>query len=190
MRTSTGLAVLLVAGAAMVLGGCAQQARLENPLVIPTANADRVSKVSERVLQELRFQLEYPKVVPERIETQFLTGASWWEFWREDTVGGYQTSESSFHTIRRRVSVALKPLDTGTEISVRVTKERMSNPGVGQMDIANTFGAHMYWKLPLIRPDELKPTGEQWIDQGRDDALEQRILYRVERALALGTPAK
>jgi hypothetical protein len=184
-----GLAILLAA-AVVVLGGCAQPARLANPLDIPTADADRVAKVTERVLQELRFQLEYPKVVPERIETEFLTGASWWEFWREDTVGAYQTTESSFHTIRRRVSVALKPLDTGTEIGVRVSKERMSNPGVGPMDIANSWGVHMYYKLPLIRPDELKPAGEQWIDQGRDDALEQQILDRVQRYLALGMPAK
>ena len=190
MRTCCGPAIVLLATAVFALGGCARDVRLDNPLDIPTANPERVAKVTERVLQELRFQLIYPKVVPERIETAPLTGASWWEFWREDTVGGYQTAESSFHTIRRHVSVALKPREDGTQLAVRVTKERLAQPGTGPLSIGESFGVHMYETMPMLLPNFGEPAHQRWVDRGRDDACEQRILNRIYRYLALGTLAK
>jgi len=147
-------------------------------------------KVAQRVLQELRFQIIYPRVSEGRIETGQLTGASWFEFWRDDTVP-QERAESSFHTVRRRVAVAISPKDAGIEIRVKAMKERLSAPGAGPQSLTESVGVHTTVDKSLLsRWDELAPTSYEWVDEGHEEAREQMILERIRRGLDSGTATK
>ncbi len=45
-----------------------------------------------------------------RIVTEPSTGGQWFEFWRRDSRGAYQSLENSLHTMRRRVFVNVTPV--------------------------------------------------------------------------------
>jgi hypothetical protein len=171
-------AALTAAGA-----GCRGAGRLENPLALRGIDADTVESVARRVLEELRFEIEYPEASEGRIATRGLTGASWFEFWRGDTLGANQRIESSLHTTRRRVTVAITPVASGSEIFVQVTKERLTAPNQGPESIGETYSLYGFQISKMFEPDEIAPTPYKWVDVGRDDLLEQKILVRLERRL-------
>jgi len=176
---------LLVLAAMAVLAGCAHapSVRFENPMTFADTDAGTLEKVSRCVIQELNFQIEQPQAIEHRIQTDPLTGASWFEFWRPDTVGRFQRWESSLHTIQRRVIITVTPKEKGAEILVRVVKERQSAPNAGPGSIAYTFDIYDLEHSELTRFNEMNPVYFDWVEIGRDDALEQCILERITRRL-------
>ena len=178
------LAGLLLVMAAM-LAGCvrAPEARFPNPMPLPSSDAATVEKVAERVLLEMHFEIVYPASKPGRVDTENLTGDSWFEFWRDDTVGNFQRLESSLHTIRRSVHVQVTPAPSGSQVAVKVDKERLSAPGTSPSGISQTYDLYNPRKTSLARQDEFKETQYTWLSEGRDDALEQVILERIQSHL-------
>jgi len=172
---------LLVLVAAMTAAGCATVAsgRFSNPMTFTEADADTVEHVARRVLMELRFDIVYPESSEGRLATDPLTGASWFEFWRHDTVGTMERVESSLHTTRRRATVSISPKDGGSEVFVKVVKQRKSAPGQMPVTIGETFSIYRTEETDLMRQSELAPTKYEWVDMGRDELLEQRILERI-----------
>ena len=177
-RVAALAAALAAAGA-----GCKEALRLENPLALRGVDADTAESEARRVLEELRFEIEYPEASKGRIATRGLTGASWFEFWRGDTIGAEQRIESSLHTTRRRVTVAITPVASGSEVFVQVTKERLTAPNQGPESIGQTYSLYDFEISKMFEPDEVAPTYNKWLDVGRDDLLEQEILARLERRL-------
>jgi hypothetical protein len=184
-RTLAGL--LAVAAATLV--GCtrAPEARFPNPMALPSSDPATVEKVAQRVLVEMRFEILYPASKPGRIDTENLTGDSWFEFWRDDTVGSFQRVESSLYTIRRAVHVHVTPPpagSTGCQVAVKVDKERLSAPGTSPAGIAQAYDLFDPGKTSLARQDEFKESERYaWLPEGRDDALEQVILERIQGLL-------
>jgi len=172
----------------VMVAGCARvpEMRLANPMALTGADPATAEQVARRVLAEMRFPIEYPSARPGLVTTEPLTGDSWFEFWREDTVGSHQVAESSLHTVRRRVSVSVAPKGQGCEVLVRVAKERLSAPGVAPEQISGSFSLYNPGDSDLRRQDELVDTKYQWMDMGRDEALEQRILGRIQATLGRG----
>jgi len=177
--TMAALAAALAAAGA----GCQEAVRRENPRALRGIDADTAENVARRVLEELRFEIEYPEASKGRIATRGLTGASWFEFWREDTIGAAQRVESSLHTTRRRVTVAITPVASGSEVFVKVTKERLTAPNTGPESIGETYSLYGFQISRMFEPDEIAPTHHRWVDVGRDELLEQEILARLERRL-------
>ena len=178
------LAGLLLVMAAM-LAGCvrAPEARFPNPMPLPSSDAATVEKVAQRVLLEMHFDIVYPASKPGRIDTEHLTGANWFEFWRDDSVGNFQRVESSLHTIRREVHVVVTPAPTGCQVSVKADKERLSAPGTSPAGISEAYDIFNPRKTSLARQDEFKETQYTWLPEGRDDALEQMLLERIQGLL-------
>ena len=174
------LSVLLLC-AAVVAGGCARVAsgRFGNPMAFTETDADTVEHVARRVLMELRFNIEYPESSEGRLATDSLTGASWFEFWREDTIGRVQSLESSIHTIRRRATVSISPKGDGSQVFVKVVKERKCAPDTSPDTLGETFNIFDSEDTDLMRQNELAPTAYEWVDMGRDELLEQDILERI-----------
>jgi hypothetical protein len=175
--------LLVVMAAAMA--GCvrAPDARFPNPMPLPSSDAATVEKVAERVLLEMHFEIVYPASKPGRVDTENLTGDSWFEFWRDDTVGNFQRVESSLHTIRRSVHVQVTPAPSGSQVAVKVDKERLSAPGTSPAGISQAYDIYNPRKTSLARQDEFKETRYTWVPKDRDDALEQVILERIQSHL-------
>lgn len=63
-----------------------------------------------------------------RIETRPTTSGQWFELWRIDSPGGYQSLESSLHTIQRRVTIRIERASNGE--SAVVGKSASATEGV------------------------------------------------------------
>ena len=110
--TLTRLTLLVLA--ALLVTGC--QAPL--PPAAPTALIVRIPDYdaflddSLSLLRRYDFTPDYVDRDRGRIISQPSTSGQWFEFWRVDSQGTYQLVESSLHTLRRVVTVDVKPLDT------------------------------------------------------------------------------
>ena len=182
MRCVLGLLVVLGVAA---LAGCTRPAsvRFVNPMIFTAADPGEVAAAARRTLTELRFQIEYPPAAEGRITTESLTGASWFEFWRKDTRGAWQSLEASAHTTRRKATVAVTRKDKGCQVLVKIEKQRASAPNLGPDNIAEAFSRYHPEESERMRQNELAKTKYKWIDMGRDDALEQDILERIQLAV-------
>ena len=183
MRRWAMLAIVAAAAA-----GCARapDARYPNPLTFATTDSATIEAVARRVLWDMRFDILYPESREGVLETEPLTGASWFEFWRDDTVGRDQRTEASFYTIRRRVTVEVKPVpgsENGAEAVVKVLKQRLSAPQAAVGQISGGFDIYNPNHSDLTRRDELIGSTHEWIDVGRDEACEQYILQKIQARL-------
>jgi hypothetical protein len=171
-----------VSAAATAVVGCARapEARFPNPITFSDADPAAAEKAVRQVLLNLRFNIEYPSSKPGRLTTEPLTGASWFEFWRHDTIGRFQVAESSLHTTRRRVIVNVAPAAQGSQVSVVVAKERLSSPFVNVESIGGIYNIYDPDDTALARQDDLTQGRYTWADKGRDEALEQYILERMQ----------
>jgi hypothetical protein len=182
-RTALALAGVLLAA------GCARQAMHHpNPMPLPGTNVESAERLARRALEDLRFEMVRPEAAPGRLETRPLVGASWFECWRQDTVGSDQVLESSLHTIRRRAAVAITGTATGSQVAVTVTKERLSAPQQEPPPIGAGYSLYRSPSIPMDRPDDLAARDETWLDEGRDPLLEQRILSGIYRQVRPGVP--
>ncbi len=146
------------------------------------------------------------------IVTAPTTSGQWFEWWRVDSLGAYQTCEASLHTTRRIVTVNIVPAaaDTGVapvpepvetspttaptggtyRVAVQVDKQRYSAP---ERQITTASGA-------LAIYSERTPTVEglrgprsrrvEWVPLGRDGLLESFLLAKLAAARPEVTPSE
>jgi hypothetical protein len=184
MKVAISLLVLVTVAAT----GCvaAPAVRLSNPLPLVSADPSTVEDAARRILVDMRFTLVQPSSRPGVVVTQPLTGDAWFEFWRDDTVGSDQRVESSLHTVRRVVTVTVTSQGGGSEVAVRVVKDRASAPGAAPENITLSLDLFNTSKSELVRQDELAASEYTWIPLGRDEALEQVLLERIRSAASGG----
>jgi hypothetical protein len=112
---TAGLALL--PGLVAVMCGCQAPGQPTGPtattLRIPDHDAFLDDSLS--LLRRYDLQPEYVDRSNGVIVTKPTTSGQWFEWWRVDSQGGYQTLESSLHTTQRRVTVSVEPLDGGAQ---------------------------------------------------------------------------
>lgn len=176
--------------------GCqAPQAGGPTQTVLQLANRDAFIDATLTVLRENDFR---PQQV-DRNEGLAIAGPStsgqWFEFWRRDARGAYQSFESSLHTMRRLVIVRLTPADVSPEaasqpdvksiaddgqyrLTVTVEKSRYSAP---ERQLTTAAGALAIYSSQMPTEEGLRnarTVGEHWIPLGRDVPLEQWFLEK------------
>ena len=131
------------------------------------------------------------------------TSGQFFEWWRVDSRGGYQTLESSLHTMRRIVTVNIEPAvgresttapATGESgelyrVRVQVDKSRYSAP---ERQITTTSGALAIYSERVPTVEGLRgpqSRGAQWVPLGRDALLESFLLEKLSTAAPDVTPA-
>jgi len=111
-----------------------------------------------------------------RIDTFPTVGATILEPWLGDSVGRDERLESTLQSIRRRAEVLVTPVAGGYEVEVAVWKELED---VVRPEHATAGSATFRYDDSLNRitnPEIECDVNRGWIPQGRDTALEQRIL--------------
>jgi hypothetical protein len=151
-----------------------------------------------------RYDFPPDRVDPARglIVSDPATSGQWFEWWRVDSQGAYQTLESSLHTMRRIVTVNLEPLDTEGDrpaeegagplaetpgagryrLIVRVDKSRYSAP---ERQITTASGALAIYSERIPTTEGLRGAesrGAHWVPLGRDPLLEAYLLERLVNA--------
>jgi hypothetical protein len=169
-----------------VAGPPAGVAVIENPLFVPIADHDFVwDEVVDEVDDYFKISLEdrvrvVGNVLTEgRIETYPTAGATFLEPWRRDAASHYEKMLSTLQSVRRHAVVRVAPTEGGYSIEVAVFKELED---VSRPEHATVGTTGLRHDGSLVRVDldtEASPTTLGWIPQGRDTALEQRIVNRL-----------
>jgi hypothetical protein len=158
----------------------------ENPALVPVADRDFLfHQVVDVVDDYFTIDREEPlRVIGDvitqgQIETFPELGATLFEPWRGDSVGGYERLESTLQSIRRKAFVRVVPGGGGYLVDVAVFKELEDVP---RPEFSAAGIATFRNDSSLERTDD--PIGGRaitrgWIPLGRDTALEQRIIAEV-----------
>ena len=158
----------------------------ENPVLVPVADPECVWENLVDVVDDY-FQIERESPVRRvgnvltegRLDTFPAVGSTLFEPWRRDSAGPYEKLESTLQSIRRRAVVRVAPGQGGYWVDVAVFKELED---AARPAYATAGDATFRNDASLVRV--ANPVGEQevhegWIPQGRDAALEQRILKQI-----------
>lgn len=156
------------------------------PITDPDYVYDNVVDVVDdyfRIQQEVRTKVIGNAVTEGRIDTMPEISATLLEPWRHDVASSYDRLEATFQTIRRYAVVRVIPTEGGYFVDVAVFKELEDLPKPEQ---SPTGTANFRNDQSLSRFNE--PIGPQavslgWIPQGRDTAMEQKILCKLQGRL-------
>ncbi len=176
------IAAALAAG----LTGCSsQQVAAPGPLSVAGANKTRVMSVAEDVLTQMHFTVEKADIEKGYIRTRSLRGGQLFEVWRKDNASASQLAEANFHSIQRTVELNITESDAGVQVKCDVGVRRLSLP---ENDHATRSRAARMFTASSTGMQRLTVNEEQaqrmeWIELGRDPALETRILQLIQRRI-------
>jgi len=168
----------------------------DNPMLLPIADPQQAWETVVDVVDDY-FAIEREEPVrlvgdaptEGRLDTYPKVAATIFEPWDSDSAGPQARVESTLQSIRRRAAVRVVPAEGGYWIDVAVFKELED---VRRPEFATAGAATFRYDASLTRV--VNPVGEQeinagWIPQGRDTALEQRILgHLLARSGQLAVP--
>jgi hypothetical protein len=159
-------------------GGAA--ACVGNPSLINSFNTDQSWERIVEAINDFYFEIEREDRLAGTIETKYKAGASILEPWHADSVGRENRLESTFQSIRRRIVVSVQPSPPNAlQVEVLVFKELEDLPGLA----ANSPGGSTFQESTPLQRDMLGVIGQStpsiWIPQGRDTALEQKMMAHI-----------
>ena len=162
--------------------GCASSrpVMVSNPIYVPVRDQETVWERTVDVVHNFQFPIKREDKLDGIIETDYKVGAGLLEPWHKDSRGFTSRLESSLQSIRRRVFLNVMPAEGGYLVGVEVFKELEDVKGLaGNAGGAATFqtSSDLSRNLNLV-VGETAPSG--WLPQGRDAALEQVILRRLQ----------
>ncbi|MEX2118284.1 MAG: hypothetical protein WD847_01635 [Pirellulales bacterium] len=158
----------------------------ENPVLVPTMNHDfmwdqLVDVVDDyfEIDREQRVRLEDGILTVGRIDTFPTVGATLLEPFRGDSANPYERLESTLQSIRRRAVVQVIPEEAGFRVDVAVYKELEDVPRPEYATAPAATLRHDTSQLHTRQPVSDQPVNLGWIPQGRDLALEQKIIRQL-----------
>ena len=151
------------------LAGCTQQQKFEpiEKVHVPDIDKAGAFAAAEDVLADMHFTIEKADYKSGIIRTKPLSGAQFFEFWRSDNVGSFNTTEANLQSIRRTVELQINKYGSGFSFECVVQVQRLELPATYQV------GYHQ-------NPGQLTQTpGATWTDLGKDVRLATKILKRI-----------
>ena len=165
--------------------GCAspQQVVSDEPLCLPNTPPDQVMEASKAVLLGMHFEIEKYDTEARYIRTRPLSGAQFFEFWRQDNASAASVAQANLYSLRRIVELECTPQDTTTCVQCRVGVLRLSVPeapieGAGRMGGIHTESSSRFQTLEV---DRSKQAQIEWIEVDPDHDLERKILERIRQ---------
>lgn len=175
---------LLMALVSPVLAGCASgpDYLIANPLEVPRQDYGVLWERAVNIIDDY-FQIAEENQIDGRIETLPKVGATLLEPWSKDSVNLDERFEATLQTTRRKAIVQITPSQNGFSVDVQVVKELEDVP---HPQYANAGDATFGYDTTMKRHQEIvtdQVPSEGWIALGRDFALEQELLRRLQAAL-------
>ena len=167
---------------------------LDNPLLVPPGDPEFVWETVVQVIDDyFRIEKETPirpvgdTFTEGELRTFPLVGCTIFEPWAHDTANSYERIESTLQTIRRTAVVRVAPAPPGTagflvQVSVFKELEDLAQPvgAVAGPGSAGPAAFHYDGTTPrIVNPIDEQEITKAWIPQGRDAALEQRLLGQM-----------
>ena len=175
---------------------------LNNPVLIPGNHPEHVwEQIADVVDDYFRINEETP--VRQMVGSEGLmvtypeVGATLLEPWRYDSTNLDERTECTLQTMRRQAVVHVKAVDNGYAVEVAVYKQLEDKAQPEQAIAGKATLRTESTQVGVIDPITDEPMELGWIPQGRDVALEQRLLKEITvrlgvlqtRCATLPTPA-
>jgi hypothetical protein len=165
---------------------------IPNPLSVPPADRDFVmDELADvlddhfRIAREQRMRLLDAVLTEGWIETHPRIGSTLLEPWHRDSQPGFEKLHSTLQTVRRFAKVRVIPSQNGYWVDLKIFKELEDLP----QPIGSTVSGRLSRHDNSIDDDEPYapvPSNAGWIPLGRDFALEQSILGRLQERIEKG----
>lgn len=172
--------------------GCASQnlSQSAEPACQPNTSVEKAMESARTVLTKMQFELEKDDPEARYIRTRPLSGAQFFEFWRQDNASAFSGAQANLYSIRRIVEMEFTPENTTTCIQCRVQVLHLSIPeqpleGATRMGGIYTESSSRYQTLEV---DNRRAAEMEWLDAGPDHALERKILKLVQQDIHKGKP--
>lgn len=175
------------------LGFPTPNAYVSNPLFVPANDHQVVWEALVDVVDDY-FKIEREEPVRQigavltegRLDTFPEVGSTLFELWRGDSASPQEQLESTLQSVRRYAQVKVAPDQGGYWVTVEVYKEledviRPAHSTAGAATFRNDSSL-----ARVTNPVGDQDINQGWIPQGRDAALEQRILTQLQVRLAPG----
>ena len=173
---------------ALVFAGCAAQQRdaTTGPISVSVMGKAETMEAVEDVLAEMHFAIEKADADSGLIRTRPLPGAQFFEFWRSDNVGSYNSLMANVHTIRRTVELEISENREQLHIDCEVRVQRLALPERDVSSSARVYGifTRSSPSLQKLEFDPAQKEGMAWIDLDEDTRLAAEILKRIAKRLA------
>lgn len=166
---------------------CIEEKRLAAEDTEKPINA--IMQAAEEVLGRMHFTVEKADAEFGYIRTRPLTGAQFFEFWRKDNVGAFNSLQANLHTIRRIVELNISRQDGQLCLGCDVNVQRLNMPEYKNRKSSQTYDMFSESDSSIQRL-KLHPEQKEamvWVDLGRDTRLSTVILKRLEEKLAAKT---
>jgi len=191
-------------GVAISLGCASSRPRPEPAQVVcPEAvTREQIAQAAYDVLAGMHFPIEKLDVEQGIVRTRPLRAAQFFEFWRSDNVGAFNTAEANVQSIRRTVELrvteqapgqkpkaenasSLQPPASGLCVECNVQVQRLALPGNEVAGVSQAYLIHTRSQSTLQTFDVTPQQQAQmaWIDLGADPELAAEILKRIEKRL-------
>jgi len=170
---------------ALMLAGCAKQQQFKavEQICVPDTGKAEAMQAAEDVLGKMHFTIDKADAERGLIRTRPLPGAQFFEFWRSDNVGAFNSTEANLHSIRRVAELNISQQGGQLYIGCNVKVSRLSLP---EHQISSSARAYQMFsqsspamQILALHPQQKK--GMAWVDLGNDTMLATEILKRIEK---------
>ncbi len=159
-------------------------------LAIHTNSNQVVMDSACNILEQMHFKIDKADLNQGLIRTVPLSGAQWFELWRQDNVGWDAHLEANLQSLRRTVEIHLTPADQPERLECRVTIERLSFPTQPIVSSAQAYRMLAAGTSDIQRLELHEDQKQQmaWLDLGDDNALAAAICDRIQTQLDKAMP--
>ena len=182
------ICVIALLAAAFLQGCKCGQPSNEPQQSCSLAERHAAMEAARTALANMGFQLEKYDLDAGFIRTKPLSGAQFFEFWRRDNAGCFDTAEASLHSTMRTVEMNFRQANGQLCVDCQASLSRLSLP---ERSVTGTAGAYaMFTKSSSqLMTTRFSPQQQQqmaWIDMGLDANLARKVLSAMDRQLAAG----
>ncbi len=172
----------------VISAGCSSQGQAEviKQICVAAPGNEQVIEAAEAVLSGMHFDIDKSDTQQGFIRTRPLSGAQFFELWRDDTVGAFNFAESNMHSIRRIVELQIDQQSGQICLECDVSVQRLDMP---EREISRSSQVSGVFSKSTSSMQRLKLNKGQrkeirWDTLGNDSRLSTEILKRIENKLA------
>ncbi|MFI4911719.1 MAG: hypothetical protein ACIAQZ_08650 [Sedimentisphaeraceae bacterium JB056] len=179
---------VLIISAVLTVAGCTSSVEqsyvYDNETKEPTSgmiaqkDIEQVMNTARKQLSAMGFKLDKYDTELGILRTKPLSGAQYWQFWRDDNVGASNAAMSNINSIVRIVEMDFNASDGGIKVGCVADVKKLSYigkeiTGVSDMNEAFTDVSGGFQELALEEGQA------KWLDLGRDVRLEKKVLRLI-----------
>jgi hypothetical protein len=162
----------------------------DEPVCFSNSSVESAMEAAQAVLTGMHFEIEKYDLDARYIRTRPLSGAQFFEVWRQDNASASATAQANLYSLRRIAELDFTTQGAATCVQCRVGVQRLSMPeepieGMGRVAGSITESGS---SLQTLEVDPGKLEKIEWLDAGGDPSLERRILERIEKRIQKEIP--